>query len=57
MQDDKLSIPTKLVELEIRLPVAMLRCITHIAVAKGINVKDAIKEAIAEYMEEQKQNR
>jgi len=57
MQDDKLSIPTKLVELEIRLPVAILRGITQIAVAKGINVKDAIKEAIAEYMEEQKQNR
>jgi hypothetical protein len=57
MQDDKTSTTTKLVELEIRLPVAILRGITQIAVAKGINTKDAIREAIAKYMEEQKQNR
>ena len=57
MQDDKLSIPTNLVELEIRLPVAILRGITQISVAKGMGVKDAIKEAIAEYLDGQKQNR
>jgi hypothetical protein len=57
MQDDKLSIPTNLVELEIRLPVAILRGITQISVAKGMGVKDAIKEAIAEYLDGRKQNR
>jgi len=57
MQDDKLSIPTKLIELEIRLPVAVLRCITQVAVAKGMGVKDAIREAITEYLDGRKQNR
>ena len=54
MLDDQSTESVQLDELQIVIPVALLRRVSQIAIAKGITTEEAIKEAIAQYLEKQK---
>lgn len=50
MLDDYSTEPSQLDELHVAIPVALLRKLSQIAVAKGMTMTEVVKEALAPYI-------